>query len=265
MINPKKLFIFFKSLLERTLIRRKLRPQIKLFFNTPTPGLYFQIPKIDSNNIYIATVAYNNSQAISHQIRLVTKYLSDCYVYIVLDNSSDPKSSLKIEQLCAESNIHYINLPNNPYSGFDPSFSHGLALQWFLKNWVIPKKIKYFGFIDHDIYPIRRTTLTDKLNDAPCYGHIQYRGNYWYLWPGFCFINTDKINPVTLNFLPVHSMQMDTGGGNWKALSKIELQTIEVPKYRLQNITNSTEKQNNSIEFIGDWAHTFNASGWMTH
>lgn len=213
--------------------------------------------------LVIAAIAYNNLNAIKHQIRLIKKYLEDSYEYIVVDNSSDDFVSQNIRDLCLFHGIEYIKLPYNPYSKFNPSYSHGLALQWFLKNIVLAQKIQYFGLIDHDIYPVRKTSLLDKLHNSPCYGHVQHRGDHWYLWPGFCFFNALKINVEQLNFLPVSSKQMDTGGGNYAALSNVQLTHLETPEHSYIRLTNSPEIQNNSIELIGDWAHTYNASGWM--
>lgn len=218
-------------------------------------------PLANKAAVDIVTVAFNNEMVIEQQERLLRKYLLDSFSYTVADNSSDPEKRVIIRQLCIEKGIGYVSLPPNPYNGKNSSFSHGLALNWIYNNYIIPRKIECFGFIDHDIYPVKPTSILSFLEQAPVFGLIQERGDKWYLWPGFCFFLRDFIDARIVDFLP--GKDSDTGGRNWESIySKLDRQQIPVVNHEYGNLREGTDPQSDLYEKIGDWVHTFNASYW---
>jgi hypothetical protein len=58
---------------------------------------------------------------------------------------------------------------------------------------------------------------------------------------------------------------VDTGGMNWESLySRLERKTMKFPCHEYRSIRNTNgSAQSDRVEFISDWLHIFNASGWM--
>jgi hypothetical protein len=213
-------------------------------------------PKI---KLDLMTVAFNSPDTIAWQIKLIKKNLKDPYVYSVADNSSRPEVRPQIRQICREAGAAYISLPPNPY--VSPSSNHGLGLNWLYRNYVQPRAAQYFGFLDHDIFPIRPTTLINLTDADGFYGRTQYRDDKWYLWPGFSFYRRDRVAGLKLNFLPAAGL--DTGGGNWPVLYS------QYPKPPMADLATTYRKlregddpQHDLVEYFGDWLHTIDASGW---
>lgn len=216
---------------------------------------------LDKNRVDIITVAFNNDKVIRQQIRLLNKYILDSYYYTVADNSSDPTKQDEIAQICNQFEVSYIRLPRNPYNEISPSLSHGIALNWLYKNYVSPRKATFFGFIDHDIFPVRPTTIINYLKSSNVYGLVQEREQMWYLWPGFCFFSYAFVKGCKVDFMPIKGC--DTGGGNWHPIySSMNREMIPQVKHEYRSLRNGGDPQGDLVEYIGDWLHTFNASKW---
>jgi hypothetical protein len=217
----------------------------------------------DPEVLDVVTIAFNNPRMIDYQVRLLRKHLSDPHYHTIADNSSDRRSSEAIAQLCARDRTPYIRLPRNPFSG---SMSHGAAMTWVYKNYVRKRGARYFGFLDHDIFPARPTSVLQHLGAQACYGHYQQRGRVWYLWGGFSFFDSSHV-PQTMDFRSgvTNGEAVDTGGMNWGSLySKIEKSGVRFPAHEYRSIRETDgSAQSDRIELIGDWLHVFNASGWM--
>ena len=149
----------------------------------------------------------------------------------------------------------------NPQNGHEASRSHALSLNWAWRHIVKQSRPRYFGVIDHDIFPIKKTTILDKLSKNRIYGHIQYRGKKWYLWPGFSFFDKQYLDHKKLDFSPVKGL--DTGGANWVSIySHVRQSTLDIPSHTYIKYRDGDVVQNTSVEKIGDWLHLMNASGW---
>lgn len=247
----------------------------------------------DRNILGIVTIAFNNELVIKHQILLLRKYLVDSFEYTVVDNSQDEKKSKLIQQICHQNDTGYIKLPQNPLqyknAGLSPSWSNGMALNWAYHNYIRRRNYCHFGFIDHDVFPIRKTSIVEYLIRSPIYGLIQTRNNKWYLWPGFSFFRTESLKHKKINFSVMKGL--DAGGGNWRSIyrkyNKESLPNIECYYADIKDLIAMERKdwhkhktvmelnyRNNPkapclvlesrlIEFMGDWMHTFNASNWL--
>jgi hypothetical protein len=224
----------------------------------------------------LATIAFNNDFLIEEQIRLVKKHITDSnYTHIVADNSSDKKKRKAIKAICTKANIPYFSLPFNWFSKIHrrPSYSHGLAMTWVYYNLI--KKINpiVFGFIDHDIFPIKPYSLLEKIENQFFYGRCidrtpdNHPKKLWYLWAGFCFFKFDSLKTLNINFMPckVDNVYLDTAGSMYISLySKynIEELTFSAPVieeyFREEKIYHS-----DLLHFIdNDWVHTINGSNW---
>lgn len=217
----------------------------------------------EKKDIDIVTIAFNNDMVIKYQIELIKKNLGDNYCYTVVDNSNDNLVAEKIKKLCLAKNVGYIKLAKNENT---ESASHGTALNWAYYNFISKRKFKYFGFIDHDIYPIKKTSIIDKLQKSQngCYGSLQEKGARWYLWAGFCFFSFSEVCKRKLNFM--NGDGLDTGGMNWPVLYKhIDKKTLLVVNITYKNLTEGHVKQLNMYEmFDNDWIHSINAGKWFT-
>lgn len=209
----------------------------------------------------IVVVAFNDSELIKAQHQALVKNLKDDFCYSVFDNSTRQDKRTEIKSLCAALGIGYIDLPKNPYSGCDPSSSHGLALNWAYKNYIKPRQARYFGTLDHDVFLTKPSSIVLHLKTQPVYGHLQERGELWYLWPGFSFFNHEFVAAKKLNFMPYKNL--DTGGANWQTVfSQIAKSGLEAPPHWYQSLTGGDDTQADKVEWFGDWLHVINASNW---
>jgi hypothetical protein len=247
---------------------REIKIFIRYAINEHTPVrllsnyAYSNRPVQNRNMVDLVTIAFNNDKVIAHQIRLVKKYFHDSYVHLIADNSSDSMIWQKIYKICQENNVSYIKLPTNPYLGLGGSDSQGAAQNWVYRHYIIPRQAAYFGFLDHDIFPVQMTGVTEILKKQRIYGDIQVRENKWYLWAGFCFFEQAFLEGKDINFLPGDGL--DTGGMNWSVLYKtIDMSRLTIPKHEYGHLREGDCAQSDWYELIGDWVHTFNASGWL--
>ena len=208
----------------------------------------------------LATVSYNSALVVRHQAKLLRKYLRDPYSHTVFDNSPPGAKRDAIRELCARDGIGYVELPRTPFAG-NPSKHHGAALNWVCRRYYAARGVPCFGFLDHDIFPWRATSIADRLNGGAMYGRIDERDERWYLWPGFCFYSREHVRPDRLDFLPAPGL--DTGGGNWRRLYRTMDRTrVPAVEASLERLREGGDKQADMVERMGDWIHTINASEW---
>jgi hypothetical protein len=268
-----------QAMTPKALLRRLLDPlKERRFLRTkPAPA-----PRPPDAPLAVAVVAFNNPDLIFWQRRLLAERLEDPFDYVVVDNSTDAGAAERTGLFCAREGLRYVRVPVALAPRRDGSYSHGLAL-----NWAVRHVLGAYGrvaFIDHDLFPVRRTSILKALGSSPFYGHIQRRGPRWYLWPGFAFFDLEKIGRGRLDFMP--GKGLDTGGGNWASIfSRLDPAERPGPRHRyarlpdllaappedweartLQDpgegeITRLVQGEE-LVEFIGDWMHLFNGSNW---
>lgn len=217
----------------------------------------------DGIELDLVTIAFNNAHVVSEQIRLLGTNLRDAFSCTVVDNSSHRSRSREIEELCGVSKIPYVRLPRTSSSAYDPSASHGRALNWAWRNYIRPRAARYFGFLDHDVFPVRPTSLVERLQSQPVWGHLQTRGTRWYLWPGLCAFDAGWLAGRDLDFRP--SPGVDVGGRLSEILDRsLARDSLEWPALTYRQLRDGGEiPQDHLYEEIGDWLHTVNGSGWM--
>lgn len=227
-----------------------------------------------SNNFELISIAFNNVDIIKNQVAYLRKNLKDKYHLTIADNSSNNVTRGEIKSFCRSKSISYLPLPRPLLNFNDPSFSHGAALNWIYKYHLKDLNVKYFGFIDHDISPMRPTKITLNLEKNSYWGLIQERGDRWYLWAGFCFYRKEVFEKYEPNFLP--SDGLDTGGGNWFRIyskntlpNNLKLDHYYIRRSDFKKVNSFDEikikmllSKNQIYEMIGDWRHTFGGSGW---
>ena len=212
---------------------------------------------------------------IEYQIDLVKKFLIDSHNHIIADNSNQPKYKTEISDICKSKGVLYVSIPEIKLK---PSWSHAAAMHWVYVNVIYKRKPDYFGFMDHDIFPTRKTSIINNLWNGvfgrviPPYGtnEISENQKYWSLWAGFYFMKFSLIEKVRLNkinFFPIYlknGLVLDTGGGLWNTV----LYGLPLPdtllNYSQIKIKNNDKflLQSDAYEQLGDWVHIVNLSNW---
>jgi hypothetical protein len=235
------------------------------------PSYGLRVDALPSGNAQcdLLTVAFNNWETIERQISFVRKYLVGEYQYIVADNSTDRVISKRIAEICRMQEVPYIRLPRNYLTrAYGGSYSHGTALNWIYRHIILRRKPSCFGFIDHDLFPIRTLDPGEYLSCQPVYGYMKERGAYWYLWAGFCFFRFAYIRGRRMDFLPVKpsGVYLDTGGGNWYSLySHLDKSALSKAAYHYEMANGDRQGpfSERIAEFFDDaWIHTIDASNW---
>ncbi|MBI3529724.1 MAG: hypothetical protein HY067_17375 [Betaproteobacteria bacterium] len=161
-------------------------------------------------------IAFEQPWALNWLLQMANRNVSDMTV-LVFDNSRNNSKRIEIEQICKQNKAPYLALPPNPTRHVNRS--HGMAMTWVYHNVVRAINPRIFGFIDHDLIPVRKVSIADKLTNQPVYGLLN-RGKFgfWYLWAGYCFFDYAGTKDKSINFLYDFSRDLDTGGRNWKSL-----------------------------------------------
>ena len=219
----------------------------------------------DPHRTDIATIAYNNPIVIQKQIELVKKYIYPPYNHLVADNSSNSQTANQIKNICATQNVIYIKLPPNHLSLIGASYSHAAAINYTYRKIIAPRAPQYFGFIDHDLFPITPICIPEKLNKTQLYGRIIHRQKYWYLWSGLCFYDTTAMQSLSLDFLPVtiNGTYLDSGGTNWKTIYAHMPPPRDLIERQYRIHDNGTDYHADYIHLIDNsWLHLINGSNW---
>ncbi len=184
--------------------------------------------------IALATIAFNQPKLIVEQRRLFPKYLLDEHELVV---------------------YHSISMHHEALNAAVPLVSHA----------------DYFGFLDHDVFPIRPTTLIDKIEQAGFYGLGQRHPatGHLYLWPGFCFFSREWLAGRTLDFSGYRDGDKrndgDTGSANWPLFVDEDWEKMYSIPHGYEVIRRPDEYglQSWGYETFGDWIHFSNGSQWM--
>ena len=217
---------------------------------------------------------------IEQQIALLKKYVQDPFYHIIVDNSSDLEIRQSIRLICQTQGVGYAGVPlSNPYR---ENKSHAAAMHWAYFQLVKKSKAKVVGFLDHDIFPLKPYSVSDKIRNG-IYGRVMHtyfpsgyleeiipESPYWSLWAGFCFFEKKLLNgpfPWSFNFFSKHFPKgyfLDTGGGLWDKLYSQFPYPGKLATYELKQISNQEEGiQNQSFEILDNsWIHFVSLSNW---
>jgi hypothetical protein len=169
-----------------------------------------------ANKNIALVIAFEQPLALNWLLQMANRNLSDTTV-LVFDNSRNVSKRIEIEQVCKKNKAPYLALPPNRTRHVNRS--HGMAMTWVYHNVVRAINPRIFGFIDHDLIPVRKVSIADKLADQPVYGLLnQNKLGFWSLWAGYCFFDYAETKGKSINFLYDFSRDLDTGGRNWNSL-----------------------------------------------
>ena len=211
----------------------------------------------------LVTIAFNDPGFVARQVALVERNAADC-IHLIADNSTDAAAAAQIEAAAASTGGNYLRLPPGPWRKPEHGGrSHGLAMTWVWRNLLRPARPAAFGFIDHDIFPMRRTDPFAPLRDHVVAGQVRDRSSghgRWYLWAGFCFFRFEAVERRALNFSLDWAAGLDTGGANWFALYR-HLQPGDVTDLGVQHeAIGAGGEAGLRLEWVGDWLHAGNFS-----
>lgn len=220
------------------------------------------------SNLDIITIAFNNVHVLKHQIRKIKENVTDNnYTHIIADNSNLTEKREEIRLICKEEGVPYIGIPQLENNSFiRGSKSHAVSLNWVFYQVIMKRKPCWFGFLDHDIYPLRPVSIVASFDNQVFYGKKETRGQYWYLWPGFAFFEFDFLSDINADFSPsrVNNTYLDTGGALWyslySSLHESDFLFANELQIRLDKLGYNYPEV---VEFIDDnWFHSMNASLW---
>ena len=168
-----------------------------------------------SRRNFIAVVAFEQPVVIEWLLEFSRNRLTDV-VLLVFDNSRHSDNRERIRTLCLASDVPYLALPSIHIR--HPNRSHGLAMTWIYRHLITKLEPAWFGFLDHDMIPVRPIGLNARLDSQDCYGLLNDGHGCWNLWAGYCFFAFSKVANLPMNFLYDFSRGLDTGGRNWDCL-----------------------------------------------
>jgi hypothetical protein len=220
-----------------------------------------ELDRFLANHIHLAdknialVIAFEQPWALNWLLRMARRNLLDTTV-LVFDNSRSDSKRTEIEQVCKQNNAPYLALPSNPTRHVNRS--HGMAMTWVYHNVVRAIKPRIFGFIDHDLIPVRKVSIANKLKGQPVYG-LLYVGKFgfWYLWAGYCFFDYAVTKGRSINFLYDFSRDLDTGGRNWNGLYR-DLDRRQLRTATFENVSTKVPSINDPrlVQFVDrDWLH----------
>ena len=226
---------------------------------------------IEEGELDVVTIAFNNPFVLEQQMLFMEKNLVGPYRHIVVDNSSDKKQRDKIRLLCEERGVDYVSMPSNRLGLMGFSYSHAGALNWTWKKIISRRRPTYFGFLDHDLYPVKRIDIRAELSNQPIYGLLKEYGvgeeMCWYLWAGLCFYRNDFVKGMKLDFMPVtpYRTYLDTGGGNWYSMySKMDRSGLRLAEMEYVEFPEMVGMLDDKMALMdeGRWLHSTNGSNW---
>lgn len=161
-------------------------------------------------------IAFEQPWSLDWLLSAASRHLPDTTL-LVFDNSRNERERLQIQAVCKRHGIPYLGLP--PYRTRHVNRSHGVAMSWVFHNVLVPLAPRSFGFLDHDLIPVKRVRPQQMLEQQPVYGMLN-DGNHdhWSLWAGYCWFDGLAVAHRPLNFLYDFSRGLDTGGRNWAPL-----------------------------------------------
>lgn len=237
------------------------RREDRAFSARPAEGTKAMLARLARQSVALS-VACDSAQAVDWQIRFCARNLRAATL-AVLDNSHDPEASAAVERLCRAADVPYLRLPRRPDDTCSASRSHGLALNWAWRNLVRPLAPPVFGFLDHDLLPLRPVDLAALVEDQPVYGMRVSRPGGWYLWAGFCVFRWPDVAGLDLDFRQDWFIGLDTGGANWARLYR-HFDPARLRFAREGWVELGRDDAGTAIvaDRADDWLHLRHMSGW---
>jgi hypothetical protein len=197
---------------------------------------------------------------VEEALRLYPKYLTDSFVLSVYDNSNDAKVAWDIQQLCKAQGARYTRVPLR--AARDGKRLHEDALHHACAD-LMNRQAPVLGFLDHDVFPCRPTSLLALVEPCGFFGVGQRNGENGqvYLWPGFVFFRRDWLDGRMPDFDSLPGV--DTGAQLANLITEEQLNALPPISYGYDWIrtTNGTT-HSDAVERISDFVHLTNTTHW---
>lgn len=199
-------------------------------------------------------VAFEQPWALDWLLRMAERNLTDTAV-LVFDNSRRVAARLEIERVCRERGVPYLLLPANPTR--HANRSHGMAMTWIFHNVVRAIQPRLFAFVDHDMIPVQKIDLSERLSEQPFFGFTYASTWAWHLWAGYCLYDFSAVSRLPLNFLYDFSQNLDTGARNWRCLYKNHrLNLLRQAESALVAVTDPVTGISHQVQMVDQrWLH----------
>ncbi len=209
----------------------------------------------------LVTIAFNDPEVLGWQARLVRDLVATDR-HLIADNSSSDAMSIENARIAEREACSYLRLPPNPWTGRNPSRSHGLALNWVWRRILKPGAPEAFGFLDADIFPTAACDPFKPLEEHAFYGDKRWAGQRWFLWAGYCFFRYGAVAREPLDFGLDWFIGLDTGGANWQALYR-HVDPLSLPDRPLREVAalSDVALRDAYFEWRGDWLHEVGLAG----
>lgn len=215
--------------------------------------------------IVLFVTGFGRADLLREQVRLLDKHLDDAYSLCVIDNTAGLRSPL-MEMTARRLGIDYMRSNS-------PKHLHNDALNMASRHACF-QRFDHWGVIDHDIFPVRQTTLIDKIDAAGFFGLGQTHTatGARYLWPGFAFFSRSWLDGRVPNF---DGIRGDTKADDGDCGSMLHTLFVDgdldsmAPLEHGYGVLRDPERyginlQSHGFEIVGDWVHATNASHWLT-
>lgn len=200
-------------------------------------------------------IAFEQPWVLNWLLRMANRNLSDTTL-LVFDNSRNEAKRAEIEQACRRNSTLYFALP--PNSTRHVNRSHGMAMTWVYHNVVRAIGPRIFGFLDHDLIPVRKASIADRIADQPLYGLVNVgKFGFWSLWAGYSFFDYAVSKDKPINFLYDFSRDLDTGGRNWNGLYRdLDRQRLRVDSVEDVSMNVASMEQSRMVQIVDrNWLH----------
>ena len=227
-------------------IYKKIRPKALQSFLTETQ-------KLKGKNIALI-IAFEQPWALDWLLRMAQRNLIDATV-LVFDNSRRAAARIDIERVCRDHGVPYLGLPANPTRHVNRS--HGMAMTWVFYNVVRAIQPRMFAFLDHDLIPVKKIALAERLAGQPFFGKVKVKEWGWHLWAGYCMYDFPFVAGLPLNFLYDFSQKLDTGGRNWNCLYRqYDRQQLRLAESEFMTVMDAITAEPRSVEVVDhSWFH----------
>jgi glycosyltransferase involved in cell wall biosynthesis len=211
-----------------------------------------------NSKIAVVIIVYNTAKLITLQIELLRRFSLDPIDIIVIDNSSEKKTSEDIFYFSRLSGVKYMKTNASDSNGSD---SHVFACNVsYLK---IKSYYDYFFYLDHDNFPVKDFSIPTILKDK-CIGGLLQAKSKPYFWAGCVMWNNKEVDNSLINFGVSHELGLDTGGMLYKVIETYgEDRCVFFDEQYSQNPYFNTGMYN-FYAMINDgmFMHFINASEW---
>lgn len=216
-----------------------------------------------SDTIYLFVTGFGRPDLLAHQHRLLNKYLTDPFSLIVVDNTDGPKSE-QMQSECREWGMPYHRLATTTHL-HPEALNYAAGLSWF------DESIRYWGVIDHDLFPRAETGLIDKIDSAGFYGigqrHTPTQSRY--LFPGFAFFDKEWLNGRVPDFNGIRGIDRRDDGDCGSMMHPLFSEEDWAKMYRGEHGYGFLRDEDGfGLQSFGyeyfdrDWIHFTNASHW---